>query len=250
MDFQAAVEAFARGMAYERGLTHPVETIEVGPILLSRDSPPRKRDPRLDHFTIGDVDPAAAIDVVRDYNPTRWALCVISPAGSDPAMIKAAYKGAGYKQITHLPVYSYDLANLRPMPTQVQVARVTTVNQADAIAKVAGRRQIRPGQLVGGDSPMRLYAAFSREQAIGYVRSTVATERARWVSNLFVVESERRKGIGAAVMNAMLTDDLRYGYQLSVLTATREGSILYERLGYENVGLLQVFAPIKKSKIS
>ena len=247
MEFQAVVEAFARGMASGRGLTHPVETMTLGPVWLSRDSPPRRRDPRLEHFTIGDVEPAAALETIRAYNPTRWALCVIDPWDADHAKVKAAYKSAGYRQITHFPLYCLDLKSLTPLPSGFRLVRVITTREADAIAKVAGRRQIRPDQLVEDDTQVRLYAAFDGDRVTGYVRSLYAGESARWVSNLFVVESERRKGIGAAVMNEMLADDLRYGYRYSVLTATQEGSKLYERLGYLKAGLLQVFTPIKRA---
>lgn len=93
---------------------------------------------------------------------------------------------------------------------------------------------------------MRLYAVFVGNQAAGWVRSVAATDRSRWVSNLYVLEEHRRKGIGAGLMAAMVADDATNGYSHSVLTATKEGSKLYERLGYKQVGLLQIFTPVER----
>lgn len=133
MDFDEALDAFVRGMAYERSFTRPVEVVQLGPVIVARDSPPRKRDPRLERFTVGDVDPAVAVDIIQKYKPSRWSLTVINRPEIDPSNIKAAYKARGYRQISHLPLYFLNLPELNLVPSQADIVRVTTPSQSAAV---------------------------------------------------------------------------------------------------------------------
>jgi hypothetical protein len=44
-------------------------------------------------------------------------------------------------------------------------------------------------------------------------------------------------------MSALLQDDREHGVEESVLVASSDGARLYPHLGYEKLGVLQVFCP-------
>jgi len=43
----------------------------------------------------------------------------------------------------------------------------------------------------------------------------------------------------------MLADDQTLGYRRSVLLGSEPGARLYSRLGYEQIGTLQLFTPVR-----
>jgi predicted N-acetyltransferase YhbS len=129
--------------------------------------------------------------------------------------------------------------------TNDQVVRVRTNELAALIKAAVGRRQILEEKLE--DEALRLYAAFEEGKPVGWVRSIQGPHNSRWVSNLYVDAAHRRKGLGSALMNAMLADDQHSGADYSVLLASKVGSKLYPTLGYEQIGLLQLFAPPRLS---
>ena len=66
---------------------------------------------------------------------------------------------------------------------------------------------------------------------------------------MYAWPSHRRRGIGSALLCHMLKDDRRRGFKQSVLLASHTGALLYPKVGYEQIGLLYIFAPPKR-KIS
>lgn len=63
-----------------------------------------------------------------------------------------------------------------------------------------------------------------------------------------VCPSHRRRGIGQALLSKMLRDDRARGSRCSVLTASHTGALLYPSVGYEQIGMLFMFAPRKEAK--
>jgi predicted acetyltransferase len=77
---------------------------------------------------------------------------------------------------------------------------------------------------------------------VGRVRSVDAVG-ATWCADMYVDPSQRRRGIGQALLSKMLRDDRARGSKCSVLTASHTGALLYPRVGYERIGTLFMFAP-------
>lgn len=80
---------------------------------------------------------------------------------------------------------------------------------------------------------------------VGWVCSNRVKAEWAWVANLYVNKAYRHRGIGRALMLAMLRADARRGVRHSVLTASAVGALLYRKIGYEQVRLLQMFMPKK-----
>jgi hypothetical protein len=45
----------------------------------------------------------------------------------------------------------------------------------------------------------------------------------------------------------MLKDDRRRGFKQSVLLSSHTGALVYPRVGYEQIGLLYIFAPKRRA---
>ncbi|MES1147477.1 MAG: GNAT family N-acetyltransferase, partial [bacterium] len=90
----------------------------------------------------------------------------------------------------------------------------------------------------------RQYFVTHPTRAVGFVRS-VPFQQDSWVSDLFVVQSYRGQGYGRALMARLLRDDKKAGLRNSILLASRAGARLYPHVGYQLMGELQIFCPVK-----
>jgi GNAT superfamily N-acetyltransferase len=118
---------------------------------------------------------------------------------------------------------------------------VRTTALAAQFGKASRSRPI-PSDLLGKGAPFRQYVALSNEKIVGWVRS-IHAGKCTWCSNMVVAPSHRRRGIGSALLARMLHDDRRLKFHQSVLLSSHTGALLYPRLGYEQIGLLYIFAP-------
>ncbi|WP_246678632.1 GNAT family N-acetyltransferase [Mesorhizobium sp. B2-4-17] len=76
--------------------------------------------------------------------------------------------------------------------------------------------------------------AVEGDDIVGRVRSVNAVG-ATWCADMYVEPSQRRRGIGKALMVR--------GSRCSVLMATHAGALLYPSMGYERIGMLLIFGP-------
>lgn len=234
--------AFGKGFSYVRSLTHDYECVFIGPLMVMRDAPGRKQDPRVEEIVVHGVSPQAADRMICEYGPAKFAVSPLEGMGFDHERQKEQYKAMGYRLRGREPMFVRDLAN--PIPPSLEgIVRVMDAETADALNGLTRTRQILPSHLGIDDAPLRLYVAMHEGKPVGWVRSVDAGNRCRWVSNLFVQPEHRRKGLATALMNAMLADDKRLDAMHSVLLASNSGSHLYPTLGYEQIGLLQLFSP-------
>lgn len=245
MTLDEAIQAHIDSTLYASTFGDPKELVQVGPIRVIRDAPGRRRDPRKETFLISGVDPDKALEEVRFYGPKHWALSVIDPAGAEYDRTKAGYKSRGYRLIIRFPFFALDLSKPVPIAASFPVDRVTTKDRALAIKHVSGHWQVPEDQLVQGDARIRLYACFFGPNPVGWVQSIRANEQTAWVSGLYVTEDNRQKGIGSTLMSYMLREDAMYGAKYSALLASNDGSEVYRRMGYKELGLMQIFSPIK-----
>jgi GNAT superfamily N-acetyltransferase len=242
IELHRAIQAFGEGFSTHRSLTHPFEFVSLGPLWVLRDATPR-RDPRLQEILVHGVAPHEAVRILREYDPPRAFLCVIEDMDADHDGLKRQYKELGYRLLGSEPFFVGDVRSEVQTPT-FPVARVMEWALAERVNKAA-RKQILPVHLESDDAKVRLYVALDGEEPIGWVRS-VSCGRDTFVLGLFVERSHRRKGIGRSLMLAMLLDDQRLGYEHSVLLASTAGSYLYPQIGYQQIGLLQLFCQNRK----
>lgn len=89
---------------------------------------------------------------------------------------------------------------------------------------------------------VRCHVALAGERIAGWVRSLSIGE-ASWCDSLFVEPEFRRRGIGRALVAAMLRTDRTAGHGASVLAARHAGARLYAAVGYQTIGTILVFNP-------
>jgi GNAT superfamily N-acetyltransferase len=140
---------------------------------------------------------------------------------------------------------AHRLRRVPKFPEPCPVARVTSADLADLLAKAARARQVLPHHLADA-SPLWQYAALDSGRPVGWVRSIMvetAAGPAAWVSNVFVAPAYRRRGIGRSMLARMLRDDRSRGATRSVLLSSHTGAMLYPRVGYEPLGELLCYTP-------
>lgn len=244
MDLSEVVDTFTRGFAAWRSRTHPYLVERVGPLWLMRDAP--RKDPakeRNHEYVALDTAPKRVAELIRKSKPKRYALCVVHDGEGRRPEVEAGYKAAGFRYALHEPIF---VCGLPPAPrgrAPLPVRRVKKVEEARAVAKAARTRQIDEADIGNDDAAARLFAAFDDGAPVGWVGSLRTSSGAAWVSNLYVLPSHRGRGVGRALMRAMLRDDARRGIRHSVLTASSAGAKLYPGIGYKRVGTLQMFRP-------
>lgn len=245
MTLERAVDVFGAGFTYTRSFTHPFDYVEVGPLRVMRDQPRRSGDYRTEEILAVGLAADEAAQAIRKYKPDRFFLCAIHGIDEPLDKIRDAYKAHHFRLLRREPLMVCRLDKVAVTPGPFPVVRVKTPTQAEAVRNAAGGRQILPQDLGVDTADLRLYAAYDGPEAVGWVRSIRGDESATWVSNMHVQPDYRRRGIASSLMTTMLADDKRFGAEWSVLLASNAGAQLYPTLGYKQIGLLQLFAPIK-----
>jgi len=239
---ESAIEVFVRGHSATRSRTFPYEVSRIGPLWLMQDAPRRNpRDYRKEEWIAYNVHPERADAIARQHARGRFFLCVMLAEGEPDALTRAAYKALGYRLLATEGFFVQRLKRIPRPQSPVSIDRVSTPHVAAQLGKITHTRPIADN-LLGDEAPFRQYVALDGEDIVGRVRSVDAVG-ATWCADMYVDPSQRRRGIGQALLSKMLRDDRARGSKCSVLTASHTGALLYPRVGYERIGTLFMFAP-------
>ncbi len=241
---QKALEVFARGYCFTRSFTHPYLAGREGPIWVVRDAPRERGAYRREEWIAHGVDAGEIDRVARKNTRGQFGICGICATGESDAGLRADFKGLNYRLNTTEAVMVHRLRRIPRIVDPRPIERVVTAEMADRLNKATRVRQILPEHLSPG-SPLRQYVALENGEPVGWVQS-IEVDSATWCSNMHVVPSARRRGIGRALMCRMLRDDRSNGSQMAVLTATHTGALLYTSIGYERIGTLLFYTPMKR----
>jgi GNAT superfamily N-acetyltransferase len=240
-EIEFAIEVFVRGHAAGRSRTFPYEVSRVAPLWAMRDALRKNpRDYRKEEWVAYDVEPKKADAIVRQHARGRFFLCVMLAEGEPDALTRAAYKALGYRLLATEGFFVQRLKRIPRPQSPVSIEHVRTSHLAAQLGKITRTRPIADN-LLGDDAPFRQYVALDGEDIVGRVRSVDAVG-ATWCADMYVDPSQRRRGIGQALLSKMLRDDRARGSKCSVLTASQTGALLYPRVGYERIGTLFMFA--------
>jgi GNAT superfamily N-acetyltransferase len=251
-EIKHALEVFVRGFSAEKSRTHPYEYSRVDQLWVMRDAPRRNaRDYRKEEWIAYGVPPPEVDRQARQATRGRFFVCAIRRMDQDDAELRAEYKALGYRLLATEALFVHRLARIprasvrggKPASGAVTIEQMRTPEMAERFGKATRTRPVAAEQLEP-NAPFRQYLAVDGEQLVGWVRSVDAGD-STWVSNLHVRPTHRRLGIGEALMARMLRDDDQRGASRSVLLASHAGALLYPHLGYEQLGLLLIFAPKK-----
>jgi GNAT superfamily N-acetyltransferase len=246
-DLRAAIETFVRGYCAGKSATHPHLAERVGGLWVMRDAPRRKeRDYRKEEWVAFDVGPREADAVARRQTRGRFFVSALVAAGESEDDLHAEYKRLGYRLLSREGFFVHRLARIprAAAPSPVTIQRVRTEAMADQLGKATRSRPI-PRECLAAGGPFRQYVAVDGASVVGWVRS-VPAGASTWCSHMAVRPSHRRRGIGRAMLVKMLRDDRAAGAGRSVLLASKAGALLYPHVGYEQIGTLLTFAPLKK----
>ena len=243
VSFQQAIEVFARGFSFTRSFTHPylAEQVEEG-VWALRDGERRRGNYRSEEYVAHGVEPTLCDAIARRHTRGNFRICILRTMKESDEDLRREFKALNYRLVTTEAFMVQDLKRIPRAPAPVEIERVTTRQQADILAKTAGKRQILPEYLEMTSPPMRQYVALDESKPIGWVGSVMAAGCA-WCTNMYVAPEYRRRGIARALMTRMLQDDRRAGAQANVLLASHTGARLYPVLGYRQIGKLLMFMP-------
>jgi GNAT superfamily N-acetyltransferase len=234
-----ATAAFVAGWTAIKRLTGPFEVKRLGKAYLAFDPTGRRRAE-----LIGAGQSSAELVGEAAGETGRIAISAIHSEGDDLDARNEAFRKLGWRLLATEGLFVHELKDLPPSDSRVRRAR-TAVDVA-RVAKVLRRRPASLGVEDIDDAAIRLYEANVGGKTVGWVKSVQAGADG-WVADLKVLEPHRRKGLGRALMAALLADDARLGRRRSVLLASHAGAMLYPTLGYRRIGTLMLLMPITPS---
>lgn len=225
------VTAFCQG----RSRTHPyLSTFQHG-LWTMKDGPGKKGPARKEEVMVVGGSPRETVAKIAELNLGWHFLCAVDPPGCDERAICEAYKSLGYRKVGTEWVYVHDL---REVPTATSHPPVRWIRDAETHASI--RQMASQPRRFRTDG--RMFCIWDEESDRGWV-SSIPIGRNSVVSDLYVYEHFRSRGYGRALMCALLQDDKALGFENSVLTASSAGARLYPKVGYELIGIMQVFCP-------
>src|SRR6185369_12537858 len=244
-EIRAALEVFVRGFSAQKSATHPYEFAKIGDVWMMRDAP--RKNPRYyrKEEWVAYGTPAATVDAeARKQTRGRFFVCAVRGMDDAEEPLRASYKELGYRLLSTEPLFIHRLKKIPKADAPAVIERVATEEMARKFGKASRSRPI-PIEQLGKDASFRQYVALEDEKIVGWVRSIDAGS-STWCANMYVAPKSRRRGIGAALLARMLRDDKKHGAKQSVLLSSHTGALLYPRVGYEQIGLLYIFAPKRK----
>lgn len=249
LNLAEATDVFLLGFTRTRSRTHPYVLRRDGPVTWMEDAPRRSGDRRCaEGVAVEPYDHAAVLAALERYPSPGYRLCLIHSGSTRDPELEQTYREAGYGLMVHEPFF------VKPVHGEadadipgVELRRVTQRDPAydRMVAANRGRKPLPKGD---PDDPLawRLYAALVADEVVGAVTSVPTGAQKAWVSNLWVASAHRRRGIGGALMRHMLAEDERHGVRWSVLLASLTGALLYPRVGYHQIGTLEMFTPARR----
>jgi hypothetical protein len=230
-------------------------TVEEGLVLVVGTHP----SPVIANVAFRDLEhPAPAAGAIerieRHYGGVGHGVGLLSRVGPDEDLENAA-GAAGWASVIDLPV----MATTDPIAAS-EVAGDVTIRAANAQADLEAFREVlaegfaededergmvrsvfaTPSSLA---SPgVRAILAFEADRAVG-AGAEYRFGDAAVVGWITVLESRRRRGIGAAITAILTNDALRDGADLVALQASPMGAPVYRALGFRDVGLDRIWMP-------
>jgi GNAT superfamily N-acetyltransferase len=233
-----AIEVFVHGFCHGKSRTYPYKATKVGNLWVMRDSPPRKKERKIEVISHG-LTPQKTTQTIQDAELGWHFLCDIHAPDADFQAIRNQYKELGYRAISTEWLFAHDLQEIPGFesdPPTLLIQDQEALNQINQIAP-------QPQKLLPGT---RQFAIWDASQDYGWVTSIPCGESA-WVSALYVHKEHRGKGFGRSLMIKLLQTDREHGVKQSVLLASSDGARLYPHLGYQQIGVLQMFCPIRRN---
>jgi GNAT superfamily N-acetyltransferase len=246
-----AIDVFIKSFAYTRSFTHPIEIIPAGALRVIRDAP-RQRGTRTEEIVAAPgITPEAIVAQVQAYQPTNRYLLDVFQTGEVARDVNVAFTKLGYRCLSTEVLMALDLNEIPRVDAMRihAVQRVTTEEQLTRMTRVTRRHLIYPVHLAEPDTTVRAYYVERNAEIVAWGRTVLRHPDASYVAGLYTQATYRRQGIASSIMQRMLIDDANQGVAYSVLLASHTGAHLYTHLGYQQLGMLHMFAPrVRKTR--
>jgi GNAT superfamily N-acetyltransferase len=245
-----ALATFVRGFCATKSRTHPYEYTKLDGIWRLRDGDRKNADDyRKEEWIACGVTPELLDLVARRDTRGRYFICDLVPAGQSPDSHRESFRRLEYRLLITEPMFMHRLGSI-PRGSQTAPAKIVRVRTEELAIRLGKAMRMRPMTRaeLKDTAPFRQYAALDGDQIVGWVRS-VDAGRSNWCSNLQVIPSHRRRGIAQALLRQMLRDDRRRGVATNVLLSSHAGATLYPKVGYDQIGVLYIYAPRREPRV-
>ena len=230
-------------------------TVEDGMILVAGTHP----SPVIANVAFRDLEePAPATGAIerieRHYDRIGHGVGLLSRVGPDEDL-EAAAGAAGWSSVIELPV----MVTTDPIVAS-EIDSEVTIRAADAQADLDSFREVLAEGFADDEDErgmvrsvfatstslappgVRAVLAFDGDRAVG-AGAEYRFDDAAVVGWITVLESHRRRGIGAAITAILTNDALRDGAGLVSLQASPMGAPVYRAVGFRDVGLDRIWMP-------
>ena len=192
-----------------------------------RDS--QRKNPRYyrkEEWVAFGVDPTK-VDSLAQQMRGRIFICAILEVGEPDEPVRMEYKRLGYRLLRTEPLFVHDLKRVRRLKSPVQHCPGKDARDGRTLWK-------------GDAGAANSTRMFHRARAFSAVRSDrrpfhrwlgakCQCRSSAWCSNMYVVPSHRRRGIGSCMLAKMLRDDRTRGMNNSVLLSSHTGASCIRR---------------------
>lgn len=232
-----AIEVFVYGFCHAKSRTYPYEASRIGDLWVMRDTPARKNERKIEVISHG-VSPEKVVQTIQESELGWHFLCDIHDESEDYQAKRDHYKALGYRAMSTEWLFAHDMKNIPLFESDPPVRQILDQEMLKTINQVASQPQkVREGT--------RKFAVWDETRDYGWVTSIPFRDSA-WVSDLYVHKELRGNGYGRALMSKLLHVDRENGVKQSVLLSSSDGARVYPRLGYKQIGVLQMFCPMKR----
>ena len=256
LSLESAINVFLHSFALNRSIARPAEVAQLGPFSWRGDTwrchsvrdVARQLDARREEIVVsGNIPAGAIVAAVAEYGPVSgYMLDVYLPAGDDTKPVIQALKALGYRFQRSEPLMVRSTRDVPEVSEGVRVMMVETQVEAERADRAAGTRQWFPWDQEERNRSINVYFVEEDAEYASWGRSIFCRPEGSYVAGMYTQEQYRRRGLATQVLRAMLAGDAQAGAEYSVLLATRAGEQLYLSVGYERVGTLLMFTPVKK----
>lgn len=234
MDVDTAVEVFIHAFCHIKSRTYPYKPTRVNGLWVMQDDPPRKKSRKIEIIGHG-VSPEEAVKAIQEEGLGWHFYCHIYEDENASKAIRDEFKSLGYRAMATEWLFIHDLVDIPIFITEPPAGLVRTQEECDHILRFSKyKTKLLPGS--------NQFAVWDDKGEYGWVKSIPYGDYT-WVSDVYVHAPYRRKGFGSSLMSALLQYDKASGSKASVLLASTAGSKLYPKLGYQQIGVLQMFCP-------
>lgn len=238
MTIREALDVFTRGFCVTKSVASPYVVRHEHGLWIMSDGPGRKRPPRKTEIATTGLDPSQVIATIRELQIGWHFLCHVHELGVDAGELRSAYKDQGYRSLGSEGLFVHDLKHIPIFSSDPAPKIVRDQQEANSIPRIAAQ----PNRVIPNT---RLHICWDEQTDYGWVTS-IPVESSSWVSGLYVHARFRNRGFGRSLMSALLQSDRENGIKQSVLLASAAGERLYPHLGYQKLGVLQMFCPVKR----